>query len=151
MDLLSYAMGKAAAGGGGGGGVPNRVQVVSGTVNDPFGDVDVAALAQALQTGDADAELAFEAEGESWTLGVYDAAIDDDVCTVSFWYSEVITSSRDFASAAYARVDTETYDGETEAFPTFVRPNGGTQAELDTDTPCTLTIRWHPMPGEAGT
>lgn len=130
---------------GGGGGNPNRAEVITGTLENPFGDVDPAELAQALINGDADAALSFAAEGETWTL---DASADEDRGWIIFYFAAQSLSVREYQSNAFANA---TYDYEEDHAELFVDPvvrteGASSAADVDTETECTLTIRWHPMP-----
>lgn len=153
FDAISYAMGRKAGGGSGGGGNPNRVEVISGALGNPYGDVDVVALAQELQIGDADVTLAFSAESKSWMLTgeVDDVDEDSDYALIMFRYADFETKQQsERARFNAACVGYETEEGETTFYEEpFVRVNSSSTAttyDVDEDTACTLTIRWHPMP-----
>lgn len=81
-DVESFLLGTAAGSGGGGGGNPNYVEFITGTLANPWGDVDVEAIASQCLTDDAtmylladatalgmqEIELALQREGITKTL-----------------------------------------------------------------------------------
>lgn len=132
-----------------GGGNPNSVQVIEGTLANPFGDVDINELMDALyvgadQTGDAHAIIA----GDAAVLGfgllqqpVYcmnyrlrstagDINEDGSLCNEIYWY----------------------LDGEQLAIHAYIEQNGTLTniASYASQIPTTLTIYWHPMPETEG-
>lgn len=58
LDPVSYKLGQAA---GGGGGNPNYVETITGTLANPWGEIDAGNLANEIANNNANAEIAWDA------------------------------------------------------------------------------------------
>lgn len=135
FDITSYILGKKS---GGGGSNPNTVQTVTGTMANPWGDVDFEAIRAALATGNASATM----------------DIQSDVLNIHA--TLFLTADVNNITASCGYVDTTNYYAFTGIFPI-----GGTAPTLYLYSKnagyvdgsayasiinSTLTITWHPMP-----
>ena len=74
LDVESFLLGMAA--GGGGGGNPNYVEVIEGTLANPWGEIDAGNLANEIATNNANADIAWDATAIG--LGTNEAPIFTD-------------------------------------------------------------------------
>lgn len=141
MDLFDIAVAKKLAGGGGGGN-PNTMQVITGTLSDPFGEVDIEDLATALQ--EMNASALFEADASSLGAGYVKAWLSSNVNSVVY------------ANGGYFGSHNQ---GPVTAFVlAWEKPQGLILAKMSNDStitdissyatiiPATLTIIRHPLP-----
>lgn len=138
FDPISYAMGKQA--GGGGGGNPNRVETVTGTLANPFGDLDFEGLAAGLTQNSVTIYLTAmgstmygQKQGSTILFGtvLFAAAVDQTPYiggSVTYAYN-----SQTGVAIDYAKV---------------LPPGGQTWLDLPTTTPTVLTVIHHPLPEE---
>ena len=131
----------------GGGGNPNYVETITGTVANPWGDIDFDELVTMIRSGDADAILeatiSILIEGEELTYGFkgYMSIVNDDLVE----FSTVLPLPNFIAmSLVY-----------TTANKDFSYAHGGVYDELNTELPegvmntsvsSNLTVIHHPLP-----
>ena len=139
-----------------GGGNPNSVQVIAGTLDNPFGDVDISELILALENNGANAVLNADITAIGYTGIVLPLAVAvyGDAGILATYSSDIVFEKLTIAQAYY------NYDFEDN----FIL-NKADQVVGDYDNheftatdiksyasliPTTLTIYWHPMPETEG-
>lgn len=125
-----------------GGGNPNRVETITGTLNDPWGDVDCEELSEALQSNNATAII--EADATALGFGTIIQPVQKTAETNFFSNGaniDELTSSV-LANALAWRETT----GNITRFAIYA---GGTFTDAlayASLVPTTMTIIWHPLP-----
>lgn len=138
MNLYDVAIAKKLSGGGGGGGNPNTTQTITGTLNAPFGSVDIGALGTALSSMNASAY--FEADASALGAGTVSARLAGDNTGIwgngaSFGVSDsVIAFGLSWGSSGSLTFAKMFSDGNVMD----ISPYGSM-------IPTTLTIVWHPL------
>ena len=131
------------ASGGGGGGNTNSVQTITGTLENPWGDVDFAKLKAGLINGDADARLRFDATA----LG-FEEYIQPITC-----YSNDSAFISSFAILTpYVMANEIVWDSTTgglEIALVFTDDSVVDLVAYASLVPSTLYIFWHPMPADS--
>lgn len=126
-----------------GGGNPNRVQTITGTLDDPWGDVDSNELGEALQSGNATAII--EADATALGFGIIMQPVQQTVeihnlfsngANVDELSSSVIANTVEWGSTTGSILRFAIYDGGTVT-------DALAYASL---VPTELTIIWHPLP-----
>ena len=143
-EMYLYAI--AQNGGGGGGGNPNTVQTITGTLDDPWGDVDFDELSEALQSGNATAII--EADATALGFGTI-------TCYITGYFGGSPERNRNVISdgSPNAEGGTTAYSvswtaDEISVFTIFAAGTYTNALDYATLVPTTLTIIWHPLPSE---
>lgn len=135
MDFFDINLAKS-LGGGGGGGNPNTEQTVTGTLANPWGDIDPVELASAIGTRDADVSITIDASalgagtvggrlGATDHMYVTGANLTDGTTAYEvIWWSDGVLSSAKMLSGGQV-VDISQYA---------------------TALPTTIYVVWHPLP-----
>lgn len=142
-EMYLYAI--AQKGGGGGGGNPNSVQTITGTLDDPWGDVDYDELSEALQSGNATAII--EADATALGFGTITQPVQKTV-GINNLYSDGAAID---VSSSNATANTLEWGNTTGNIAKFAIYAGGTITDAlayASLVPTELTIIWHPLPSE---
>ena len=128
--------------GSGSGGNPNSVQVITGTLANPFGDVDLEELETAFDNGGASMTIIVDATviGQ----GVFPRAVMNWTSEYSFTLSSVRGYTTELVSAALVIWDSDT--GNVSVATMYSGATGTDILSYAASIPTTLTIYWHPMP-----
>lgn len=152
IDLMSYVLGRAS---GGEGADPDRVEVINTTVDLPFPRSglfdDVWA---ALLTGEVSGRMTFEDPNDpdhTFQLLMdaayrgYPEVFDPEDPCISF--SSVEEGSRTLKNNTFGYVEV----ARGGAYKKFYHSNSTTTAaDIPDDTPCVVTLTWHPLPTRGG-
>ena len=139
MNIYDVAIARALGSGGGGGGNPNTVQTVTGTLANPWGDIDVSKLFTDLENEEATAYLTIDASAlgagtiptvlKTGSSNIYASganigiALSDTSAYYIIWYQGTLTDARMLSGGNV--VDISSY------------------ASVITTS---LTVVWHPLP-----
>lgn len=134
---------------GGGGGNPNRVETITGTAANPWGDVDFNTFYNALRNNEANAYITLDvtALGYPTSITVYSNNAWDTgrVMWIAFTNANIQGGADD--SAVYCSFGMDYVDEEPDY---FIGAWLGGEVTIITDyaslVPTTLTIIWHPLP-----
>lgn len=123
---------------GGGGGNPNTVQTITGTVGNPWGDVDYDELMTAIKSGDASAMLDFTFNQIPVSLRL--SATEEIYGTTA----QILPVSNIYLAASatwHGSNPIEVYMVGTDTSNEIIDASATVK-----DIPSTLTIIWHPLP-----
>jgi len=128
------------SGGGSGGGNPNTVQTITGTLDDPWGDLDYAEFRAALIANEATAKIA--ADATSLGFGTIEQPVQagDNMSTFTdgcFIDGENITAND---------IRWDSTIGDLVTFAIFANGTVADAIQYASLVPTTLTIIWHPLP-----
>ena len=127
----------------GGGGNPNTVQTITGTLANPFGDVNALDLIAAIDNNTASAKIHIDDRAYVNALNGFDIPI--------------ITIYQAYLGVLFCMLDSQvensvafqaTWDGTNTVQSCFALSNGTVidMLSLASSIPTTLTIIWHPVP-----
>ena len=139
LDPVSYKLGQA-AGGGGGGGNPNYVETITGTLANPWGDIDILDLGQKVMNNNATVFLEINDASHSVTplQGLF--IVDDVNVSAMFSFSMFFDESFSAISVVFLGgnfLNSVSIDGTAGSY---------TVDQIPSTTPTTLTIIHHPLP-----
>lgn len=138
MDLFDVVVAKKLSGGGGGGN-PNYVQTITGTLDNPFGDVNYSVLASNLYSKSASAYLDIDASALGFgVISSRPSASEQQIYTNG---ASLRTAVQDSTAFEVAWNSEGFIDGRMLA--------GGNVVDLSSyknALTTTLTIIWHPLP-----
>lgn len=126
----------------GGGGNPNRVQTVTGTLAEPFGNVNFSELMSALSNGNATAVISFVFSGQNVELFLKKS---DGFDAINGTYCEITDSN-------YLGADVFWYPTPLDYSVGYARAVGSPTgqivdlAAMTSGIESALTIIWHPLP-----
>lgn len=125
----------------GGGGNPNRVQTITGTAENPWGDVDAQELAVAMKEGNASATMKFTSPGGAYEQTLYTTGLNGYIalegCSINGVEALGYQAVWDSDTGALTRL----FQFDSTNTPQIT--DLGAYASLITTT---LTIIWHPLP-----
>ena len=126
----------------GGGGNPNTVQTITGTVSDPFGDVDVNELINAITSNNATVYV--EVDTTVLSGGIYLMCGVQDYTSIRFYYVD------SGSQGGHALLGSYNEHG-LEFMYLLTASDDGTGSVTDimsyaSIVTTTLTIIWHPLP-----
>lgn len=129
-----------------GGGNPNSVQVITGTLANPFGDVNLAELITAFNTGGASIFIAIDATviGQ----GVFPDAPMNWTSDYGLSITGVTGNTSELLRAAL--INWSSIDGTLTYAVMYTGASGTDIESYASQMPTTLTIYWHPMPETEG-
>lgn len=139
MDLFDIVVAKKLSGGGGGGGNPNFVQTITGTLAQPFGDYNIAELAQSLYSNNVSIVLRVTTQDGTATLPLF--GVDSGWVTARFGYAS--NTNLTAVSAGWTKAGLDYCNMAQGA-------NGSYEVmsvkSMASQFPTVATIIWHPMP-----
>lgn len=129
--------------GGGGGGNPNRVEVIQGTLANPFGDVDIVDLFDKMLNGNASANV--EIDASALGLGIFPPVL---IGVDNYFYCVGLSSSSVSTIGESFLINWSRVTGSLD-FAAMWPQGGGEGTDMSpyaSLVSTTLTIIWHPLP-----
>lgn len=136
MEFFDILLAETLNGGGGGGGNPNTDQTVTGTLANPWDDIDPVELASAISTRDADASIVIDASA----LGA--GTVSGRLGATNHMY--VTGANLTDSTTAY-----EVIWWADGVLYTAKMLSGGQVVDISpyaTMLPTTIVVVWHPLP-----